>query len=173
MVVRNSLCSPNSTGLTLARTIDFKVPNLILVGNCKALAPVAISILLGNTAHDFNCLTCCGAILKTYSLKLLNPEDSLAVNELLAAIECGLTYCHLLLVHARIRSIEESVGISLRRNNGALNLHNSRIPWLLLAECIIIYILLLARFKMLAWLHCNICPVVRVTSVCRHYRAIC
>ena len=129
------------------------MPNLIFISYCKTLTAVCITVLLSQSTHKGNSLSCCRTSLKGNSLKLLNHKKTVCSLKLSLANSSGLTNCKLFLVHTRVSHIKESVSRNGWSRNSSLLNNVSHIITLLIMQKAPVDSLQLTRFVSFARLH--------------------
>ena len=85
------------------------MPDLFRVGDCQALAPIAITVSLDELPHQADGVARCRAALENDHLQLLDHEHAFLVHQLFPAGDGGLADTQLLLVEARISGVQELV----------------------------------------------------------------
>ena len=112
MLVRNPLGRPGRADPMLADSHDLKLPDLLRVGDRKALATIAVAIFLSQRTHHLDGLPCRGGTLHRQTAKLLDDQRRVVVDQGVRPRERRLTDAHLLLVQRWIASVD--VGICMR-----------------------------------------------------------
>ena len=111
MVVRNPPGHPGRPDLLLADADDLELPDLVLVGHRQAFPAVAVSVLLGQGAHEADGIPGIVAALERHPFELFDGKPSGAVHERVRTAEGGFPDGELFLVEAGIGRVEVGVGM--------------------------------------------------------------
>ena len=91
----------------LADSHDLKLPDLLRVGDRKALATIAVAIFLSQRTHHLDGLPCRGGTLHRQTAELLDEQRRVVVDEGVRPGEGRLADAHLLLVQRRVAGVDE------------------------------------------------------------------
>ena len=116
VVVGDPLRHPGCADPVLADADDFELPDFVLVGDRQAFAAVAVSVLLGEGAHQPDGVPGVVAALQGDALKLLDPEPAGGIHKRVRAAEGGFADGQLLLVEAGIGRVQVGVGMGRLRD---------------------------------------------------------
>ena len=172
MVVGNPLGSPDGTGFARARSIDLELPHFVGIGHGQTLAPVGITVFLSHLPHQADGIAGVVAILQGQALKFLDPEHAIAIDQVLVAVVGRLANGQLLLIHAGIRSVDETIGLQSRRHDAARLINAPHVPGFFLVEDIEEIRFRLTRGKGLAGLDGHESPVIGIAAVGGHHRPV-
>jgi hypothetical protein len=109
VVVGYADCGPDGADLHGPGTHDLEVPHLLRVHEGQCLAHVAVAVLLHQLADEADRLPRGGRPFEHDLLQVLDEEEPLIVAQLAAPANGRLADGESLLVHGRVRHVEEAV----------------------------------------------------------------